>query len=194
MKFICTRCKVVHNRYMKKCVCGNMLTIVPIPYNSIRDIKTRKSFSSLAVKTLRTTGKKISNFEFLGELPKQVLMMVWGEPGSGKSTFCLKLANELAKENTVLYWSIEESIGESLLYKLKQFNIGEPKLIFTIVDNLRHFLKEIEVIRPYHVVIDSVNVASIKKAEHLIKIRNLIKGFLIYIFHHTKTGTYKGDW
>jgi predicted ATP-dependent serine protease len=42
-------------------------------------------------------------------------MLVWGMPGDGKSTFCMKLANEIANAYNILYVSGEEKLNSSTL-------------------------------------------------------------------------------
>jgi predicted ATP-dependent serine protease len=46
---------------------------------------------------------------FLGKLSTPFKMLVWGMPGQGKSTFCLKLANMLSATSKLLYISAEEN-------------------------------------------------------------------------------------
>jgi hypothetical protein len=53
--------------------------------------------------------------EFLGKITFPFKMLVWGLPGDGKSTFCMKLANEIANAYNILYVSGEEKLKSSTL-------------------------------------------------------------------------------
>ena len=53
--------------------------------------------------------------EFLGEMIFPFRMLVWGLPGSGKSTFCMQLANEIAREHRLLYVAGEEGLTSHTL-------------------------------------------------------------------------------
>lgn len=52
---------------------------------------------------------------FLGPVVYPFKMLVWGLPGSGKSTFCMKLANEIAKKHALLYIAGEEALNSPTL-------------------------------------------------------------------------------
>ncbi len=52
---------------------------------------------------------------FLGNLTYPFKMLVWGLPGSGKSTFCMQLANQLAAHQHVVYVAGEEALGSPTL-------------------------------------------------------------------------------
>ena len=49
--------------------------------------------------------------EFLGKISYPFKVLVWGLPGEGKSTFCMKLADEISKEYGSLYIMSEESLN-----------------------------------------------------------------------------------
>ena len=57
-----------------------------------------------------------ANFSaFLGPVEYPFRMLVWGLPGSGKSTFCMQLANEIAAKQRLLYIAGEEALGSATL-------------------------------------------------------------------------------
>lgn len=64
--------------------------------------------------------------DFLGNITYPFKMLVWGLPGYGKSTFCMKLANEIANTYNILYVSGEEKLKSSTL-KDKQKRTIEDK-------------------------------------------------------------------
>ncbi len=57
----------------------------------------------------------------LGELTTPFKLLIWGEAGQGKSTFCLKLASEIASTKKVVFISGEENInGKPFNEKVKR--------------------------------------------------------------------------
>lgn len=59
--------------------------------------------------------------EFIGDLRSPFKMLVWGMPGQGKSTFCLKLSNALVANGKLIYVSAEENpTGPTYLSKVKR--------------------------------------------------------------------------
>jgi hypothetical protein len=63
--------------------------------------------------------------EFLGNITFPFKILVWGMPGDGKSTFCMKLANELANAYNILYVSGEEKLNSSTLKDKQQRTISD---------------------------------------------------------------------
>ena len=62
----------------------------------------------------------VDMMEFLGKISYPFKMLVWGLPGEGKSTFCMKLADEVAREYGALYIMAEESLNSDTLQDKKQ--------------------------------------------------------------------------
>ncbi len=63
---------------------------------------------------------------FLGKVMYPFKMLVWGLPGSGKSTFCMKFANEIAVQYPLLYIAGEEALNsQTLLDKQRKTLIGQ---------------------------------------------------------------------
>lgn len=63
---------------------------------------------------------------FLGPVCYPFKMLVWGLPGSGKSTFCMKLANEIASKHSLLYIAGEEALGSPTLLDKQRRTLSIP--------------------------------------------------------------------
>ena len=48
--------------------------------------------------------------DFLGDISYPFKMLVWGLPGSGKSSFCMQLANQIGRQHWLLYIAGEEEL------------------------------------------------------------------------------------
>ena len=55
-------------------------------------------------------------------------MLVWGLPGEGKSTFCMKLAAEISKEYKTLYMMAEENLNSATFQDKKQRVLPSEKV------------------------------------------------------------------
>lgn len=108
------------------------------------------------------------------------LVLIGGDPGIGKSTLLLQVANQLAEERRILYVSGEESgqqvklrasrlgVGENFISEeeeVEQTNsqedselpeLSEPKLYVLAETDLEEILKELESLKPNLTVIDSI--------------------------------------
>jgi hypothetical protein len=63
--------------------------------------------------------------EFLGNITFPFKMLVWGVPGYGKSTFCMKLANEIANSYNILYVSGEEKLNSTTIKDKQKRTIAD---------------------------------------------------------------------
>lgn len=87
------------------------------PTNS--PLQVMKAGVSLSDPTTKLLMDKVGFSEdfaaFLGLVCYPFKMLVWGLPGSGKSTFCMKLANEIATKHPMLYIAGEEALNSPTL-------------------------------------------------------------------------------
>ncbi|KAA6339746.1 hypothetical protein EZS27_012344 [termite gut metagenome] len=59
---------------------------------------------------------------------------VWGESGSGKTSFILQLCKELSQYGKIIYDSFEEGFGLSLRNRIKQLGVKEVSKRFMVLD------------------------------------------------------------
>ncbi|MFC1615641.1 DNA repair protein RadA [Patescibacteria group bacterium] len=111
--------------------------------------------------TLSKMSSGISEFDHVmnqGFVPGS-LTLLSGEPGIGKSTITLQIANNIAKSNKVLLISGEESINQ-IAARAKRLNLNEPKLQAINEYNLETILETIKQQKPDFVIIDSIQIIS----------------------------------
>ncbi|XWK85933.1 MAG: DNA repair protein RadA [Phormidium sp.] len=108
------------------------------------------------------------------------LVLIGGDPGIGKSTLLLQVANRLSEERRILYVSGEESgqqvklrasrlgVGENFNSELEESEqtdsaedselpeVNDPKLYVLAETDLEEILKELESLKPNLAVIDSI--------------------------------------
>ncbi len=148
-------------------------------------------------------------FSLLGELTSPFKMLVWGEAGQGKSTFCLQLASVLAESKSVVFISGEEKpSGKTFNEKVKRCVAFDRQWKIQVVDRLPSVRQWDTLVTPngtllpvYHSVFyDSISVLGISpmypgelEKQSSAKVFNSSLNH-IFITHAQKDGkSYKGD-
>lgn len=97
-------------------------------------------------------------YDVFGNPQKKARWFVWGQSGSGKSSFVMQLIKEFAQKEKTLLVSLEEALDdENLQDRLKLFNMQDVSKNFTIVDdNLEELTERLNKRNsPQVIVIDS---------------------------------------
>ena len=90
-----------------------------------------------------------------GGLVSGAVTLVGGEPGIGKSTLLLQVAEELSREGPVLYVSGEESPRQIAMRARRLRTTHENIRLFTET-SIEKILAEVEKMRPAAVIVDSI--------------------------------------
>ena len=139
-----------------------------------------------------------------GIIPGSITLLS-GEPGIGKSTLTLQIANQLAKNLKVLLISGEESV-EQIGTRAKRLNLNEQNLQALNEYNLETILETVRQENPGLIIIDSIQVISSLDlpgtagsitqvrycTERLLEIAKTTNTPVILIGHVTKDGTLAG--
>lgn len=133
------------------------------------------------------------------------ITLLSGEPGIGKSTLTLQIANNLAKKVKVLLISGEESV-EQIFGRANRLNLEEKNLLVVNEYNLETILETIAKEKPGFIIIDSIQVISSMDfpgtagsitqvrycAEKLLEYSKTTNTSVVLIGHVTKDGTLAG--
>lgn len=141
-----------------------------------------------------------------GGLVEGSLLLVGGEPGVGKSTLMLQIANSLATQGlTVLYICGEESAEQTSL-RARRLNIDHQNLYLLSETNFSAIKAQIDQIQPDVAIVDSVQIvykpelpsspgSVVQVREIATEFMHLAKGHGITTFligHVTKSGEIAG--
>lgn len=86
------------------------------------------------------------------------LTLIGGDPGIGKSTLMLQLANVMAKQGLiVLYVCGEESVEQTTM-RARRLEIDSDNLLLLSETNFSHINKHIEQLKPDVLIVDSIQI------------------------------------
>ena len=163
-----------------------------LPEIRANDAKETMSLSDLQERQFKTLSFTGEWGELVGKPEQNFSMMIYGQPGHGKSHLAVRLSEYLANNfGTVLYNSSEEGAGISLQNKLKGLDSNNLRISsFKDFESIKKFLKNST---SKFVILDSVNHMSLtpEQVEDL-KRMDKTRGF-ITIHQVTKNGDFKGD-
>lgn len=213
----CSECGHSQLKWTGSCpTCKNWNTLI-----EEKTVKEEKRFE--AKKTEKTKAVRICDVnaaEFkrmatqMGELDRLLggglvegsLTLVGGEPGVGKSTLMLQIANSLSSQGlTVLYVCGEESAQQTSL-RAKRLGIDHPNLYLLSETNFSAIKVQIDEIKPDIAIVDSVQIvykpdlpsspgSVVQVREIATEFMHLSKGHGITTFligHVTKSGEIAG--
>lgn len=139
-----------------------------------------------------------------GIMPSSLLILT-GDPGIGKSTLLLQIANRLAQNYTVFYFSTEESLQQVKL-RAQRLECVNNKLLFSDHADLESVISMSQQEKPDLVIIDSIqncymtqtqaipgSVGQLREATfHLMRLAKENDITIIMSGHITKDGTIAG--
>lgn len=153
----------------------------------------------ISSKHLKEQNYKALNFqgafnELIGQPAVNFFCTVHGKPGEGKSTFCIKFANYLAKNfGTVIYISGEEGFSKTLKDKVVNNNAETDNLYFADINTFDEIKEEIQSDTFHFIFIDSLDTLKIDPTR-MRELMELYKNSaLITISQSTKDGKMRGS-
>lgn len=139
-----------------------------------------------------------------GGIVKGSAVLAGGEPGIGKSTLFLQMADSIAQAGKVLYVSAEES-GEQVRMRAERLKVKRP-VLFLAETELKQVLAAVEAAKPEFLVVDSIqtiyseelssapgSVSQVKEcASKLVRLAKEAGISVFIIGHVTKEGALAG--
>jgi DNA repair protein RadA/Sms len=214
--FVCQNCGHSTGKWLGKCPeCGE--------WNSLIEEKTRKTAARNGLKLRDVSAVPFTEIESQddvrvssgvnefdrvlgGGIVPGTLVLIGGDPGIGKSTLLLQVADKLSGAGVVvLYVSGEESERQ---IKLRGERLGvEAKNVYLLPEtNLENIVNEIERLKPGAIIVDSIqtvfsgviesapgSVSQVREVAHQFLLLAKSRGIPIFLIGHiTKEGSIAG--
>ena len=213
--YICQNCGSETSQYFGKCLnCNAWNTIVEERQNqksnknlNIKNTKKSKLINEIVSEKITrfTSGFKEFDRVLGGGIVPGSVVLLGGEPGIGKSTIVLQVANQISNHEKVLYITAEESL-EQVKIRWERLKQIKSNLKIFAETNLSFIIEEIKNEKPSVVIIDSIQAIHNEEMESSpgsvsqvrncsSEIQNLAKEnniALLVIGHVTKDGALAG--
>lgn|SRR5699024_9517243 len=167
----CTECQKEYTNWVGFCKqCGNYSTVEEVQTYDVQDardgLKTTAKLPTTAAKGISQVSRKVVRIEtgiqeldrvLGGGFVKSEVALIGGEPGAGKSTISLMLANSFAeKDMSVLYLSSEEST-EQIGLRADRMGIDNDNIKVVHSSSLEEILGYIQKEKPDLFIVDSLH-------------------------------------
>jgi len=166
-KFVCQECGYETAKWLGKCPsCEEWNTFVEKFETKKSDSKSQRGISKGIIEKINkitstkkeriSTGSVEMDKVLGGGIIKSSLILVGGDPGIGKSTLLLQVADHAAKQKLkVLYVSGEES-GEQIKIRADRLGIGDGELYVLAETNIDIIIEHVDKEEPDLLVLDSI--------------------------------------
>ncbi|MDO8688669.1 MAG: DNA repair protein RadA [Dehalococcoidia bacterium] len=216
-KFICQECGNESIKWLGRCPdCGGWSTFVEVVEGSKTSSPLSRPGSGQAPVRLpqvsqhdfRRIPVSISEFHRVlgGGIVPGSLVLIGGDPGIGKSTLLLQVADSVAVSvGSVLYVSGEESLPQ-IAMRAQRMGISRPEIHLMAESSLDEVVAQAELMQPGLLIIDSIQSVALQSVgsatgsltqvrECGLRLLNLAKGAGLPVFvagHVTKEGVIAG--
>ena len=215
-QYLCQECGHASSKWLGQCpACStwNSFVAEAVHESSGRSDALPTSIEAIALSSIpadsgirQKTG--IEEFDRIvggGIVPGQVTL-VGGDPGIGKSTILLQVAQKLGKEDSaVLYVSGEESVTQAKI-RAQRLNVDNPHILVLAATDIRGILGEAARKKPGVLMIDSIqvmydeeipsapgSVTQVREcAAELVRYAKKEQVAVVIVGHVTKTGAIAG--
>lgn len=165
--FVCQNCGAENAKWLGRCPsCNSWNTLVEEVRAKTKESKRSSDSSAQPVllakvpvidKLRQPTKIKELDLVLGGGIVSGSILLIGGEPGIGKSTLTLQIANQIAqeKEKSVLYVSGEESI-EQIKLRAERLGVNNQNIYLLAENQLENILIQIDMLKPNLVIIDSI--------------------------------------
>ncbi|MBO8160790.1 MAG: DNA repair protein RadA [Thermosipho sp. (in: Bacteria)] len=173
--YVCDNCGYESPKWFGKCpVCAEWNTARELKLEEINNMGDDRPYvfllkeASQIEENLRfsTYSEEIDNLLGGGVVPGQVILL-GGEPGVGKSTLALQLAEKFSVHGNVLYVSGEESVSQIGL-RAKRLGLNENSIYITTKNEIESLILAIKKQKPVLVILDSIQTIYSNSVEGVV--------------------------
>jgi DNA repair protein RadA/Sms len=217
--FVCQECGHKVGKWLGKCPeCGEWNSLVEEKLQLSRKTGTRNGFQLREVTAVayteiepqddRRLPSGVTEFDRVlgGGIVAGTLVLIGGDPGIGKSTLLLQVADKLSDSGTlVLYVSGEESERQIKL-RGERLGVAAGNLYLLPETNLENIFREIDRLKPGAIIVDSIqtvfssvlesapgSVSQVREVAHQFLLLAKNRGIPVFLIGHiTKEGSIAG--
>jgi DNA repair protein RadA/Sms len=218
-EYVCQECGHRVNKWLGKCPeCGEWNSLVEEKTQPTRRRGSRNGFQLREVTAVpfndiepqddRRLPSGVTEFDRVlgGGIVNGTLVLIGGDPGIGKSTLLLQVADKLSDTgNLVLYVSGEESERQIKL-RGERLAVAAKNVFLLPETNLENIFREIERLKPGAVIVDSIqtvfssaiesapgSVSQVREVAHQFLLLAKNRGVPVFLIGHiTKEGSIAG--
>jgi DNA repair protein RadA/Sms len=211
-RFICQNCGAISANWLGKCPeCNEWDTFVEEKEEKTRGVTIQKK-DPIALKNVvydqsfrMTSGLKELDLVLGGGIVESSLILVGGDPGIGKSTMLLQVANFVAKTRKVLYVSGEESLSQIKL-RAERITSELSDMLLLAENEIGLVIRAVEKDKPALVIVDSIqtmydetissapgSVSQVREITNRLMLLAKRSNIVVFIIGHvTKSGAIAG--
>jgi DNA repair protein RadA/Sms len=217
--FVCQKCGHDTAKWLGKCPeCGEWNSLVEEKAQPVRKAGARNGFKLREVSAVpfteiepqddRRVPSGVTEFDRVlgGGIVPGTLVLIGGDPGIGKSTLLLQVADKLSAAGTrVLYVSGEESERQIKL-RGERLAVAAEHVFLLPETNLENIFREIERLKPGAIIVDSIqtvfssliesapgSVSQVREVAHQFLLLAKNRGIPVFLIGHiTKEGSIAG--
>ena len=216
-KFVCQDCGYETAKWLGKCPsCGEWNTFVEEIESKDKDAKSQRGISKGKIEKIQNivsstkerifTGSREMDRVLGGGIIKSSLVLVGGDPGIGKSTLLLQVADYVSTQKLkVLYVSGEES-GEQIKIRADRLGAGDGELYVLAETNIDIIKEYVEKEEPDLLILDSIqtiyspdivsapgSVSQVREVTAMVMRMTKVRDMASFIVGHvTKSGAIAG--
>lgn len=217
--FVCQSCGHKSGKWLGKCPeCGEWNSLVEEKTQSSRKGVSRNAFQLREVTAVAFTDIEpqddrrlpsgVTEFDRVlgGGIVPGTLVLIGGDPGIGKSTLLLQVADKLSDAGTVVLYVSGEESERQIKLRGERLAVTAKNVFLLPETNLENIFREIERLKPGAVIVDSIqtvfsgqiesapgSVSQVREVAHQFLLLAKNRGVPVFLIGHiTKEGSIAG--